>query len=104
MPLLSDEAREAALNGLPLWQWDAEARAIRRLFVFADFAAAFGFMTHVALLAEKANHHPDWSNSWNKVDIRLTTHSAGGVTQRDIDLATAIEAVAAQLALGPASD
>lgn len=104
MPLLSDEAREAALAALPLWSWDAGEGAIRRVFVFADFAAAFGFMTHVALLAEKADHHPDWSNSWNKVDIRLNTHSAGGITRRDIDLAAAIDAVAAQLALGPTSD
>ena len=62
-----------------------------RRFVFADFAEAWGFMTRVALLAEKADHHPEWSNVWNKVDITLSTHDAGGLSARDIELAKAID-------------
>ena len=64
---------------------------ISRRFVFGDFVAAFGFMTRVAILAEKADHHPEWSNVYNRVDIVLTTHDAGGLSQRDIDLAQAID-------------
>lgn len=71
-----------------------EDGAIGKQFVFADFVAAFGFMTRVALLAEKAGHHPDWSNSYKAVTITLSTHDAGGVTQADLDLAEAIDAVA----------
>ena len=61
-----------------------------RRFTFADFSEAFAFMTRVALLAEKADHHPEWSNVWNRVDITLTTHDAGGLSARDVDLAKAI--------------
>lgn len=92
---LSDQEREEALAGLPGWQWDASHEAIRKRFAFADFNAAFGFMTRVALEAERANHHPEWSNVWNRVDIALTTHDAGGLTARDIALARRIEALAA---------
>ena len=99
MPKFTPEAREAALAGLPTWKWIEERDAIFRSFVFHDFAEAFAFMTRVALLAEKADHHPEWSNVWNKVEILLTTHSAGGMTQKDIALAQAIDAVAAALAL-----
>ena len=91
--LLTDADREAALQDLPGWSYDAHAGAIRRHFSFADFPEAFGFMTRVALAAEKMDHHPDWSNGWNKVDIALSTHSAGGVTALDIVLARAIDAV-----------
>ena len=91
---LTDEERGAALAGLPGWSFDAEARAIRRAFRFADFSAAFAFMTRVALAAEKADHHPDWFNSWNKVDITLSTHSAGGLTQLDLDMARCIDTLA----------
>jgi 4a-hydroxytetrahydrobiopterin dehydratase len=93
---LTDEEREAALGTLSGWRFDAEIGAIRRSFRFADFSAAFAFMTRVALAAEKADHHPDWSNSWNKVDIALSTHSAGGLTQLDIDLARRIVALAGE--------
>src|SRR3954447_26644214 len=92
--LLTDADREAALQDVPGWSYDAHARAIRRHFAFADFSEAFAFMTRVALAAEKMDHHPDWSNGWNKVDIALSTHSEGGVTQRDIDLAEQIDAFA----------
>ena len=85
--MLSDPEREEALRGLADWTWDGEAKAIRRSFRFRDFSEAFAFMARVALAAEKADHHPDWSNSWNRVDVALSTHSEGGVTQRDIDLA-----------------
>ena len=91
---MTDEEREAALAGLPGWTYDPQARAVRRSFRFADFSAAFAFMTRVALAAEKADHHPDWSNVWNRVDIALTTHDAGGLTGRDIALAKAIDALA----------
>lgn len=92
---LSSDEREAALAGLPGWTWDAAADAIRRSFKFEDFSEAFAFMTRVALAAEQADHHPDWSNSWNKVEIALTTHSAGGVTASDIALARKIDSFAA---------
>ena len=91
---LDDAERSAALGNLPLWTYDAEVRGIRRSFRLSDFAAAFGFMTHVAILAEKADHHPEWFNVYNRVDILLTTHDAGGLSQRDIDLATQIDAIA----------
>jgi 4a-hydroxytetrahydrobiopterin dehydratase len=91
--VLSDEEREAALRTLPRWRYDEAERSISRSFRFHDFAEAFAFMTRVALAAEKADHHPDWSNSWNKVEIALTTHSAGGVTAKDLALAEAIEGI-----------
>jgi 4a-hydroxytetrahydrobiopterin dehydratase len=91
---LSDPERDEALQGLPGWSYDAAAQAISRSFRFADFSEAFAFMTRVALAAEKVDHHPDWSNSWNKVEIALSTHSEGGVTQRDIALAAQIDALA----------
>ena len=72
--------------------WEERDGALRRTFEFADFSEAFAFMARVALLAEKRDHHPDWSNSWNKVDIALSTHSAGStVTDADRDLAAAID-------------
>jgi 4a-hydroxytetrahydrobiopterin dehydratase len=95
--MLTVEDREEALNALPGWSYDHEARAIRRSFRFRDFSEAFGFMTRVALAAEKADHHPDWSNVWNRVEIALTTHDAGGLTRRDVELAAAIDALATRL-------
>lgn len=91
---LTPKERERALAGLPLWQHDAAADTITREFRFADFSAAFGFMTRVALAAERANHHPEWSNVWNRVRITLTTHDAGGLTDKDVALATRIDALA----------
>lgn len=95
--ILSDEERGAALERLPEWRYEAAERAIRRDFRFADFGEAFAFMTRVAIAAEKADHHPDWSNSWNKVAVALSTHSAGGVTGKDIELALAMDGFAARL-------
>lgn len=92
---LTDGLREESLAALPDWRWDAERDAIARQFVFKDFNQAFGFMTRVALLAEKADHHPEWSNVWNKVEILLTTHDAGGLSTRDIQMAHAIDALLA---------
>jgi len=90
-----DEAdRAAVLEQLPLWSYDADAKGIRRTIRFADFAEAFGFMARVAILAEKADHHPDWFNVYNRVEILLTTHAAGGLSRRDVDLASAIDAIA----------
>jgi len=91
---LADADREAALQDLPGWSYDPHAPAIRRHFVFQDFAEAFAFMTRVALAAEKMDHHPDWSNGWNKVDVALSTHSAGGVTILDLTLARICDAAA----------
>jgi 4a-hydroxytetrahydrobiopterin dehydratase len=98
MGVLGEAERAEAFAALPGWTYDEEARAIRRTLRFADFAQAFGFMTRVALEAEKADHHPDWSNSWNRVEIALSTHSAGGVTALDVALAGRIDSLAAELA------
>ncbi len=87
---LTEAERNAALAALPDWHHDAARDALVRSFRFADFVEAFGFMTRVALLAEKADHHPEWSNVWNRVDIALTTHDADGLSHRDVDLANAI--------------
>jgi 4a-hydroxytetrahydrobiopterin dehydratase len=96
MPIaqLTDAERAQALSTLPDWTFDAQRGAITRQFRFADFNAAFGFMTRVALYAEQADHHPEWSNVYNRVDIVLTTHDADGLSQRDIDLARRIDAIA----------
>ncbi len=69
--------------------------AITRTFTFADFSEAFGFMTRVALVAEKMDHHPEWSNVYKTVTVILSTHEAGGLTARDVDLATAMDRFAA---------
>ncbi len=93
-PTPLDEAARAALAGtLPRWAIAEGRDAIRRGFRFADFSEAFGFMARVALLAEKHDHHPEWSNVWNRVDILLTTHDAGGLSDRDVALAQAIDAL-----------
>ena len=92
---LSSREREAALEDLPGWTWDPECEAITRRFTFGDFSEAFAFMTRVAMAAEQADHHPEWSNVWNKVEIALTTHSAGGLTGKDVALAKRIDGFAA---------
>lgn len=91
---LDASERDAALATLNGWSYDADARGIRRTCRFADFAEAFAFMTRVAILAEKADHHPEWFNVYNRVEILLTTHDANGLSERDIALATAIDGFA----------
>ena len=90
---LSEAERNEALRSLGHWLHDEKRDAIRRSISFHDFAAAFAFMTRVALAAEKAGHHPEWTNVWNRVDIVLTTHDAGGLTQRDLALARLIDSL-----------
>ena len=92
MPIarLTDAERDAALAGLPGWSLRADGLAICRTFTFTDFAQAFGFMARVAILAEKADHLPEWFNVYNRVEITLTTHDCGGLSQRDVALAQAI--------------
>lgn len=92
---------EQVLAQLPLWRrHEGERIAIERSLKFADFNAAFGFMTRVALLAEKADHHPEWSNVYNRVEILLTTHDADGVTERDLAMARFIDQAAAAFGAG----
>ena len=89
---LSDSEISAQLAKLP--GWSIEKGNLHRAFEFKDFTQAFGFMAQVALAAEKMDHHPDWSNAWNKVVIDLSTHSAGGLTQNDFTLAAKIQEIA----------
>ncbi|MBE9605365.1 4a-hydroxytetrahydrobiopterin dehydratase [Acetobacteraceae bacterium H6797] len=91
---LDDETRARLPSRLPSWRIEPGRDALRRDFTFPDFSAAWAFMSRVALLAEKHNHHPDWSNSWNRVSISLTTHEAKGLSARDVALAQAIDAIA----------
>jgi len=91
---LTEAERDEALASLAGWTLDPERDAIAKSFRFSDFGEAFAFMTRVALEAEKADHHPEWSNVWNRVDILLSTHSAGGLTAKDVALARRIEAIA----------
>ena len=92
---LESSARAAALAELKEWREVGGRDAISRSLRFADFNAAFGFMSRVALMAEKMDHHPEWSNVWNKVDIVLSTHDAGGLSELDVKLAKFIDGVAA---------
>src|SRR5262252_187257 len=93
---LSSAARSAALAKLAGWQEASGRDAIVKTYVFADFNAAFGFMTRAALVAEKMDHHPEWFNVYKTVQVTLATHDAGGVTELDIALAEAMERIAAQ--------
>jgi 4a-hydroxytetrahydrobiopterin dehydratase len=90
---LSDAERAALGTTLLHWVLTQNGGAIQRRFTFKDFSAAWGFMSRVALLAEQQGHHPDWSNVWNRVDITLSTHDAGGLTHNDLKLAAAIDAL-----------
>lgn len=98
-PRLTETERAALAGTLPGWTLLAAGAAsgelIRRRFTFPNFSAAWGFMSRVALLAEQQDHHPDWSNVWNRVEITLSTHDAGGLTARDVRLAGAIDALVA---------
>jgi 4a-hydroxytetrahydrobiopterin dehydratase len=95
MTKLTIEELKATLQRLPDWALAKDREAIVRKFKFEDFDAAFAFMTRSALLAAKMDHHPEWFNVYNKVDVTLTTHDAGGVTQKDIALANAMDSYAA---------
>ena len=88
---LNQTERDAALKGLNGWVFDKDADAISHVFKFKSFSEAFGFMARVALEAQAADHHPDWSNSYDTVTITLSTHDAGGLSQKDVDLAQAID-------------
>ena len=88
---LSGQARTDALAALKGWTEVAGRDAIGKSFKFADFNQAWGFMTRVALAADKADHHPEWSNVYNKVEITLSTHDAGGLSAKDMALATVID-------------
>jgi 4a-hydroxytetrahydrobiopterin dehydratase len=88
---LTGKALDEALAKLEGWKQASGGGAIHKSFKFADFNEAWGFMTRVALAAEKADHHPEWSNVYNKVEITLSTHDAGGVTAKDIKLAQFID-------------
>ena len=94
---LSAVARKSALKGLRGWAETAGRQAIERTFTFKDFNEAFGFMSRAALVAEKSDHHPEWRNVYKTVEVVLSTHDAGGVTARDIELAKAMNAIAGQL-------
>lgn len=93
--LIPQPERAAAMAAIPEWQAADGRDAIFRSFSFQDFRAAFGFMTEVALAAEKLDHHPEWYNVYRRVDITLTTHDAGGLTPLDIKLAKIIDKAAA---------
>ena len=92
---LSAEERAARLRELNGWQSVADRDAIERSLEFADFNEAFGFMTRVAIKAQEMDHHPEWFNVYNKVEITLSTHEAGGLTERDIKLAKFIDSITA---------
>ncbi len=89
---LEASARAAALKELPLWHEVQGRDAITRKFEFKNFNEAFGFMTRAALLADKMDHHPEWFNVYNKVEVTLATHDAGGVTENDVKMAKAMDA------------
>ena len=91
-PILSGTDLAEALLGLP--GWTADSGKLHRTFRFADFSAAFGWMARVALAAEKRDHHPEWRNVYSTVDVDLVSHDAGGITARDVDLATEMDRLA----------
>jgi 4a-hydroxytetrahydrobiopterin dehydratase len=91
---LDAAARQGLGQRLPQWKLTDGRDAIQRTFKFKDFNEAFGFMTRAALIAEQMNHHPEWSNVWNRVEVTLSTHDAGGLTERDVKLAEAMDRLA----------
>lgn len=91
---LTDAERDAALADLSRWSLRDDGRAITRTLRFGDFGEAFGFMTRVAIAADKADHHPEWFNVYNRVEVTLTTHDAGGLSARDVGLARFIDGIA----------
>ena len=97
---LTAEARTAALQELSGWSEVSGGEAITRTFTFKDFNEAFGFMSRVALVAEKKDHHPEWRNVYKTVEVVLATHDAGGVTRLDIELAKTMNAIGRQFGVG----
>ena len=95
---LTDEEREAALAPLVEWQIVEDREAITRSYKFKDFNEAFGWMTRVAMVAEKMDYHPEWANVYNSVKVTLSTHDAGGLTQLDINLAIIMDMIATDMA------
>ena len=96
---LQGDARQSALADLAQWSESSDEDAIMRIFKFADFSEAFGFMSRIALVAEKMDHHPAWTNVWNEVVITLSTHSADGLTEKDVALAK-VDRLRAQTRVG----
>lgn len=96
MQALDPSTLQAALAGLPAWAFDPERPALKRRFEFADFAQAFGFMAEMAIYSEKQDHHPEWFNVYHRVDVMLTTHDAGGISERDMAWARAADAASAR--------
>ena len=96
---LTDDELATLSTRLP--EWTSDGTTLSREFRFDDFAAALGFMSEVAEIAESLDHHPDWSNSWNRVAVSLTTHSAGGLTLLDLALAEAMDELAGRVPGGP---
>lgn len=96
-PRLSPQDRAAALAELPAWTEVDGREAIKRTFTFANFNQAFGFMTRAALVAERMDHHPEWFNVYNRVDVTLSTHDVGGLSPLDVRMAKAMDTFAAQL-------
>lgn len=94
MPKLTEQQRKAALATLPEWTWAPQRDAIQKSFRFADFVQAWRFMSAAALEAEKADHHPEWFNVYNRVDVTLTTHDVDGLSEKDIALAARMDALA----------
>jgi len=95
VPKLSDVEIQQALDGLP--GWSVAAGKLHREYRFSDFVHAFGFMATAAVAIEGRNHHPEWSNVWNRVTVDLTTHDSSGITQKDVDLALLLESLAGKL-------
>ena len=93
-PVVSTDDLSALTRDLPDWTLESDRKAISRTFKFADFKQAFAFMTRVAAEADRMDHHPEWSNVYNTVSIRLTTHDSGGLTKSDIKLAEEIDRAA----------
>ena len=91
---LTSSERDVLATALPSWRHEPGRDAIERTFVFADFVQAFGFMSQVALIAERMDHHPEWSNVYKTVRVLLTTHDANGLTRKDVDLALAMDRIA----------
>lgn len=92
-PLLNSKERKEFHQQFSTWEFVEGVDAIHKQFIFKDFTEAFGFMTQIAVIAEDMNHHPEWFNVWNKVEIRLSTHDSQGLTLLDVDLAKRIDKV-----------